>query len=69
MSDSELVHVVDPQALERARRLAFAIKLVEQGELTMREVSARLQERFGCSQPTAWRTVDMANDLAGKVSK
>jgi hypothetical protein len=66
MNDVELVYVVSPRACERAKRLQEALKLIREG-LTMREVSGRLYARFKCSRATAWRTADMANDLAGKT--
>jgi hypothetical protein len=68
MSELDLVHTVDPQALERARRLEYAVKLVQQ-DVPAREATVLVRRRFGCSQPSAWRTVDMAKDLAGKVEK
>lgn len=64
MTESMILAEVAPAALERARRLEYAIKLIRQGECR-RKVSGILHERFGVSQPTAWRIVDMAFDLAG----
>ena len=66
MSELETVHTVAPQALERARRLDYALRLIRQG-MSRREVSGMVRRRFECSQPTAWRLVDMANDMAGRV--
>lgn len=66
MTNVELVYVVSPRACERAQRLQEAIKLIRAG-LPMREVSGALYARFKCSRATAWRTADMANDLAGKT--
>jgi hypothetical protein len=60
------IHVVSPTVIERARRLEVAISML-QGGLSRREASSLLQIRFHISQPTAWRLVDMANDVAGKV--
>lgn len=59
----DLVHVVDPQALERARRLEFAIHQVQSGT-KRRQVITLVRSRFGCSYWTAWRVVEMAFDLA-----
>lgn len=68
MSNSELeaVHAVAPTALERARRLDYAIRLIRQG-MSRKDVIVMVRRRFECSQPTAWRVVDMANDMAGGV--
>jgi len=63
MNVLELVAVVDQRAIDRARRLEAAIQLVRAG-YTRREVSGTLQRRFSLSQPHAWRTADMAFDLA-----
>ena len=54
---------VDPQALDRARRLAFAINMLRQcgDELEVRQA---VEETYGCSKTVAWRTVDMARDVA-----
>lgn len=64
MSTLELVHVVAPQAIERARRLEVALQLLKAG-YTRRQASGTLQERFSMPQPSAWRLVDMAHDLVG----
>jgi ATP-dependent Clp protease adapter protein ClpS len=64
----EILHTVSPQAVERARRLEAAIALVNDGK-SRREASSILQRRFELSQPTAWRIVDAAHDLAGKIDK
>lgn len=53
---------VDPLAAERAARLEFAISLLR-NKRPVREARRRVQQRFQCSQPTAWRTVEMARDL------
>ncbi len=68
MTDSQLtileaVHVVSPVVLERARRLEFAVRLLRTGT-TRREAARLLRERYGCSQPSAWRLVDVAADLS-----
>ena len=60
----DLVHVVDPQALERARRLEFAIRQITSG-VRRSQIVVMVQTQFRCSQPTAWRVLDMAFDLAG----
>ena len=64
ITESMILAEVAPQAMERARRLEYAIKLIRQGECR-RKVSGAIHERFGVSRPTAWRIVDMAFDLAG----
>lgn len=66
MSLIDIVHAVDPTVLERARRLEVAMQLLKQGK-TKREASGLLQQRFRITQPTAWRLVDAANDMVGKV--
>lgn len=66
MTFIEILHAVSPQTLERARRLEAAIALVKEGK-SRREASGILQRRFELSQPTAWRIVDAAHDMAGKI--
>jgi hypothetical protein len=56
---------VDPAAVERVRRLAFAIALIR-GGIVSREVSRRVAERYQVSRITAWRIASMAQDLAGR---
>ena len=63
----DLVHVVDPQALDRARRLEFAIRQIAAG-VKRSQIVVMVQAQFRCSQPTAWRVVDMAFDLAGPTT-
>lgn len=62
----DMIHIVDPQAIERARRLEFAVRQIAAG-VHRRHVVVMIQAQFKCSQPTAWRVVDMANDLAGPI--
>lgn len=64
MTNLEMVQVVSPSALERARRLAYAVQLVRTGT-PRREAGALVRERYGCCRMTAWRVVDAAWDLAG----
>jgi hypothetical protein len=59
----EIIHTVDPTVIERARRLEVAIQLLRQGK-PRREVTALLKARFRVAQPTAWRIVDAASDMA-----
>lgn len=60
----ELIGVLDPRVIERARRLAAAIELLRSGYPPL-EVRAQMRLRFGLEQSKAWRLVDMAVDLAG----
>lgn len=60
----EMVAAVSPSALERARRLEYAVHLIRTGT-PKSEASALVRERYDCCRMTAWRTVDMAWDLAG----
>lgn len=64
MTPAELVHIVDPKALERARRLEFAIRQVASG-IERARVVAMVRAQFRCSVPTSYRVVEMAIDLAG----
>lgn len=64
MTDNMILAEVASDALERARRLEFAIRLIQQGECR-RRVSGQVYARFGVSRPTAWRIVDIAWDMAG----
>ncbi len=58
----EAVQAVDPQAVERARRLVFAASLLAQGKPTD-EVSGLVRRRYNIHPVTAWRLVGMAADL------
>lgn len=62
MTTIEAVHLADPRALERARRLQAAVALLRDGT-SRREASGIIHARYRCSRPTAWRLVDMAADL------
>lgn len=62
MTIIEAVHVLNPAALERARRLQYAVSLLRSGT-ARRDASGLVQRQYGCSQPTAWRLVCMAADL------
>jgi hypothetical protein len=49
-----------------ARRLEFAVQQLKAGQ--PRRVIIRLvKDRYQCSRMTAWRVVDMANDVAGEL--
>ncbi len=58
----EAVYSLAPGAVERARRLEHAARILRSGS-TRREAARLLRDRYGCSQPTAWRIVDAAADL------
>lgn len=60
----ELIGVLEPNAIERARRVELAIKLLDEGQ-PVRAVRAEIRRRFRIAQPLAWRVVDMAVDMAG----
>ncbi len=62
----DMIHIVDPQAIERARRLEFAVRQIAAG-VHRRHVVTMIRAKFDCSYWTAWRCVDMANDLAGPI--
>jgi len=62
MTTIEAVHLADPRALERARRLLFAVSLLREGK-PRREASGMVHARYRCSRSTAWRLVDVAADL------
>jgi hypothetical protein len=63
----DIIHAVDPLAVERARRLEVAMQLLRSGR-NRREVSGLIQVRFRVSQQTAWRLVDAAADMTEEVS-
>jgi hypothetical protein len=65
MNTLEAVHIVCPKVLEMARRLEFAVHQLLSGT-SRRDACRMVRERFNVSAPTAWRVVDMANDLVGK---
>jgi hypothetical protein len=54
---------VAPDAVERAQRLQFAVNLLK-AKAKDREIRRRVQSTYHCSWATAWRTVDMARDIA-----
>ena len=54
---------VAPDAVERAQRLQFAVNLVR-SKTQEKEIRRRVRDAFHCSRVTAWRTVDMARDIA-----
>lgn len=60
--DLDLVHIVAPQALEKARQLDYAIKLLKDG-YTTREANAILRQQYSISRMTAWRVLDKAHDV------
>lgn len=53
---------VDPSAVERARRLDMAMRLLQDGEDT-RKISGALMRQFAISRWTARRITSMAVDL------
>ena len=52
----------DPQAVERAQRLQYAVMLLRR-EINESDVRRRLREYYKVSQPTAWRVVEVAKDF------
>lgn len=52
-----------PDALRQAQRLSFAVSLL-QSNVPPREVRKRVSRHWDCSRITAWRTVEMARDIA-----
>ena len=65
MNTLEAVHIVCPKVLEMARRLEFAVHQLVSGT-SRRDACRMVVEKYNCSRMTAWRVVDMANDLVGK---
>ncbi len=63
MTMLEAVQAVDPQAVERARRLLYAATLLSQGHARP-EVSGMVRRRYDVHPSTAWRLVNIAADLA-----
>ncbi len=61
----EAVFVLNPRTGARAKRLVCAVQLLQRGA-SRGEAIAQLQQRFGITQPVAWRVVDMAADMALK---
>lgn len=66
MTEAMILAEVAPAALERARRLEYAIKLVREGH-DRRKVSGAVFVRFSVSRSSAWRIADMAIDMAGEI--
>ena len=52
-----------PHAVERARRLEFAVEQLRRGG-DESEIRRRIRTGYGVSRWTAWRTVEMARDIA-----
>lgn len=66
MTTADILQAVDPEAYKRAKRVEFAMRLLRTGS-SRAEAEKLVRERFGISQPTAWRIVDIANDMAGTI--
>lgn len=64
---AEAVFVLNPRTGERARRLACAVRLLK-GGMAVADVRVEIRLRFHVKNPVAWRVVDMAADMAGKIS-
>ena len=60
--DITLMLTVDPSAVERARRLEYAIRLLN-GGIRRSEIPRHIVAQFGVSKMTAHRCVAMAVDL------
>lgn len=54
---------VAPGAVERAQRLEYAVALLHRN-ISERDVTKRIERHYDCSWHTAWRTVNMARDIA-----
>ena len=54
---------VAPRAVEMAQRLEDAVALLRRKN-TEKDVRRRIQRHYDCSEATAWRTVEMAKDIA-----
>lgn len=63
MIDAMTLYCVAPAVVKRAERVSFAVDLLK-SHAPERTVRQRVQRRYGVSKATAWRTVDMARDLA-----
>lgn len=66
MDQLTLIHALEPRVVERARHLAHAIALIRAGR-PAKEVRFEVRRVFQLHRVTAWRLVDVANDLAGPV--
>ena len=64
MTTIDLIQVVDPQAVECARRLEFAIRQVSAG-MSRCDIVTLLRAQFALSRRAAYMVVEMAIDLAG----
>ncbi len=53
---------VAPRAVEQAQRLQYAILLLRRST-DENDIRRRIRRHYHCSQPTAWRTVEMAKDI------
>lgn len=62
MIDITLLLAVDPAAIDRARRLAFAVRLVREGT-NRADITRTLAERFDISRKTAYRIASIAFDI------
>jgi len=53
---------VAPKAVEQAQRLQYALLLLRRNT-DEHDVRQRIQRHYKCSEPPAWRTVEMAEDI------
>ena len=52
-----------PEAVHRVQRFDFAVHLLRD-KVAEREARKRVAILYGCSEATAWRTVEAAKDFA-----
>lgn len=62
MIDISLLLAVDPAAIDRAHRLAFALRLLRQG-VHRADITRALSDRFAISRKTAYRIASIAFDI------
>lgn len=58
----ETVFEIEPEAVERAKRVMFAMDLLKTNT-PQSTIYRRLCSQFKCSRATAWRVIDVARDL------
>lgn len=64
----EIAHAVDPSVYERTRRVQYAMLLMRSGVCRHR-IARMIADRYGIHRSTAWRTAQIAMDLAGPIER
>lgn len=58
----DCIRLLNPGAVDRGTRLAFALNLLERG-VGPRDAARRVRAQFGCSRMECWRLVRQADAI------